>query len=109
MASRPVIERRKEEYAQALEKCSILLVAVGFPSASEKFGLYARKLRKNPSLKEIRKICRSVRSCYAGTMGGMTEAYATHADGSVDREMSHAYEVALQEVWKYSFPLRWLI
>ncbi|QWL48661.1 hypothetical protein [Rathayibacter toxicus] len=109
MASRSVIEERKEKYAQALEKCSVLLLAVRRESTSERFVSYARMVREANSLREIRKVCAEVRVSFEGTTGSIEEAYAVHADGSVDRETSHAYNAALQDVWKYSSPLRWLI
>ncbi|QOD08822.1 hypothetical protein [Rathayibacter toxicus] len=104
-----MIEERKEKYAEVLEKCSILLVAVRREAASERFVSYARMVRNAGSLREVRKICSKVRWSFGGPKGGLEEAYAIHADGSVDREASHAYDAALREVWKYSSPLRWLI
>ncbi|WP_146255644.1 hypothetical protein [Rathayibacter toxicus] len=109
MASRPVIEERKEKYDKALEKCSVLFVAVRSQLDSEYFASYVRMVREANSLREVRKICTKVRGHFAGTMGSIGEAYAVHADGSLDIETSDAYHAALQEVWKYSSPLRWLI
>ncbi|WP_146077347.1 hypothetical protein [Rathayibacter toxicus] len=104
-----MIEKRKEKYAKVLEKCSVLLVAVRFESASERFASYARMVREANSLKQVRKIGAKVRGNFEGTTGNIEEAYAIHADGSVDRETNHAYQSALREVWKYLSPLRWLI
>ncbi len=109
MASRSVIEERKEKYAQVLEKCSILLVAVERQLTSEYFASYARMVREANSLREVRKICARVRGHFGGTTGSISDQYAVHADGSYDVETSDAYDAALQEVWKYSSPLRWLI
>ncbi|QWL29798.1 hypothetical protein [Rathayibacter toxicus] len=108
MASRSVIEERKEKYAKALEKCSVLLVAVRSQLTSEYFASYARMVREANSLREVRKICTKVRGHFVGTMGSIGEASAAHADGSYDVETSDAYRAALREVWKYSSPLRWL-
>ncbi|QWL29799.1 hypothetical protein E2R34_02875 [Rathayibacter toxicus] len=104
-----MIEERKEKYAKVLEKCSILLVAVQFESAPERFASYARMVREANSLREVRKVCAKVRGSFGGTTGSIGEAYAVHADGSYDVETSDAYRAALREVWKYSSPLRWLI
>ncbi|WP_219813542.1 hypothetical protein, partial [Rathayibacter toxicus] len=105
MAPRPVIEKRKEEYAQVLEKFSILLVTVRRKLTSEHFTSYSRMVREANSLREVRKICAEVREEFLGTTGGIREAYVIRSDGDIDREASHAYDAALQEVWKYSCPL----
>ncbi|QOD10924.1 hypothetical protein [Rathayibacter toxicus] len=104
-----MIEERKEKYAQVLEKCYQFLVTMKNPVATERFASYARMVREANSLREVRKICAKVRGHFGVRTGGIEEQYVVHADGSIDIEASDAYDAALQEVRKYSCPLRWLI
>ncbi len=109
MAPRPVIEKRKEEYAQLLEKCSMFFVAMKKSVVAERFSSYARMVREANSLRRVRKVCAKVRGEFVGTTGGTREGYINGPDGNFDREATHAYDVTLDEVRNYSSPFRWLI
>ncbi|WP_145260591.1 hypothetical protein [Rathayibacter rathayi] len=108
MAACTLNPRQKDEYTHALEDLSAQLAILPHPAASVHFVELARVARNASTKKQMRQLCKKVRSCFGLRLGGLEDAYATRPDGSVDLETSLHYQEKLKLVWGMSRAIRWI-